>query len=531
MARNSKIIIAKNIRLDKEYKEVLNYSENDMLTLVNTNKVDSADQYNFIKDDGVISTHFDYADALKCNYMAFQNPNYANKWFFAFIDDVKYINDGTTQIFFTIDFWSTWFSSLTVGTSFVIREHVNNDSVGANTLPENFETGEYIINALGSIDDNDDGLKNTFICMGVSWAPENIPVGRDNRQFGGVYSGLNYFIFSTPSDCSLMIKAYDDLAKADAIYTIFLIPRALVNGITWYTFNLGNQENIVASFPPNSTFSNVLVSGVEIESPTKLNGYTPKNNKLFCYPFNYLYITNNNGADVIYNYEDFVNNTPKFTVDGVLTTGCSIKLHPNNYKKISTFVNHPKMESCFGIVGGKYPTCSWDSDPYTNWLTQNAINIPIQITAGLSTATFSAISGNVGGTIGGALSIGSSISSIYEHSLVPLQAKGNISAGDVTQGMRMNTFSYYKMSIKEEYARCIDDYFTRFGYKVNRNKIPNITGRRYWNYIQIANEDNLGFGEIPSNYLDEINKIARRGVTIWHSHDNIGNYSLNNTIL
>ena len=31
--------------------------------------------------------------------------------------------------------------------------------------------------------------------------------------------------------------------------------------------------------------------------------------------------------------------------------------------------------------------------------------------------------------------------------------------------------------------------------------------------------------------MDIINNVARNGVTIWHNHDNIGNYNLDNPIV
>lgn len=531
MARSSKIIIAKNIKLDKEYKEVLNYSEQDMLTLVNSNKVAESNTYSFIRDKGTIMVNFSYSDCLKCNYMAFQNTDYESKWFFAFINDVKYINNSTTEIEYTIDSWSTWYSKLTVTSSFVIREHVSDDTVGLHTLPENVETGEYIINNFGNIDTETDGLTSTYICMGVSWSPDNIPNYSGNRYYGGVYSGLFYYVFSDAESCSKMCKAYDDLGKADGIFTIFLVPRALVDVTQWYTFNLGNQSSIVAGFPNSSTFSTTVVSNFEITSPTTLNGYTPKNNKLKCYPFNYLYVTNNAGADVTYNYEDFINNTAVFNVDGVLTTGCSIKLHPANYKKISTQQNYPKMLQSYGIPAGKYPTCSWNSDPYTNWLTQNAVNVGLGVESGIVNSVGSIASGNPLGLASSVIGIAQSVNEVFKHQLIPTQAKGNINSGDVIYGMRMNVFSYYKMSVKQEYARVIDEYFTRYGYKINQNKIPNITGRRYFNYIQIASSDTLGYGEIPQRFMDEINRIAREGVTIWHDHEYLGDYTLNNSII
>lgn len=41
----------------------------------------------------------------------------------------------------------------------------------------------------------------------------------------------------------------------------------------------------------------------------------------------------------------------------------------------------------------------------------------------------------------------------------------------------------------------------------------------------------MGTGDVPSKYMDIINNACRRGVTIWHNHDNIGNYNLDNTIV
>jgi hypothetical protein len=92
------------------------------------------------------------------------------------------------------------------------------------------------------------------------------------------------------------------------------------------------------------------------------------------------------------------------------------------------------------------------------------------------------------------------------------------------------------MSIKSEYAQRIDQYFSRYGYKTNLLKTPNQTGRRYWNYVQIAdNEDivksNNQAISVPAKSADTINSIYRKGVTIWHDHANIGNYSLSNTIV
>ena len=99
------------------------------------------------------------------------------------------------------------------------------------------------------------------------------------------------------------------------------------------------------------------------------------------------------------------------------------------------------------------------------------------------------------------------------------------------QGFVYYCYSFRQMRVKTEYLRIIDDYFTRFGYAIKRIELPNITGRTYWNYVEIGSSEEIGYGEVPSKFMETINNACRRGVTIWHNHSNLGNYSLSNTIV
>lgn len=91
--------------------------------------------------------------------------------------------------------------------------------------------------------------------------------------------------------------------------------------------------------------------------------------------------------------------------------------------------------------------------------------------------------------------------------------------------------NFHKLRVKTECLKIIDDYFTRFGYAVKSLAMPNITGRKYWNYVEIGASEEIGYGEVLAKYMDTINNACRRGVTIWHNHANVGNYSLNNEII
>lgn len=149
---NSRIILAKGINMDRSYNNVIDYTENQMLTLLRSEAhlVREASDYTFIRGTGTLDTQFTYAECLGSNYMAFQNPDYSNKWFFAWIDEVQYRGNYNTRIIYTIDAWSTWFSDWTAKKCFINRHHVNDDSIGANLIEEPVNTGEYVVNKKAS---------------------------------------------------------------------------------------------------------------------------------------------------------------------------------------------------------------------------------------------------------------------------------------------------------------------------------------------------------------------------------------------
>lgn len=140
------------------------------------------------------------------------------------------------------------------------------------------------------------------------------------------------------------------------------------------------------------------------------------------------------------------------------------------------------------------------------------------------------MTGNVAGAVvSTASAVASQIGSFREASMQPnISQSGN--EGDVNNAFSTTTFGICHMQATEEYIKIIDDYFSRYGYKINRVKTPNLTGRRYWNYVEIGSTEEIGYGSVPSIHMHNINNACRKGVTIWHSHDNIGSYTLDNSI-
>ena len=521
--KNSKIVLCHNIKLDKSYKNVIDYTENEMVTLCYNNEIAHQDNYTFIKHDGnIIDTSFTYQQCLTADYIAFQNPYYSNKWFFAFIDKVEYRSNMTTRIYFTVDVFATWFDYWNPKRCFVLREHVNDDTIGLHTIDEGLEHGSYIIS---STDDVGANLDLFYIIMETTYIPEGFPGNWDAIKYGGVFSGTYRLAFETAANANAWIKAMDTQAKKDAIISMYMAPASLCLPITWNTGTLSGQTITVGAI--GTSQGAVIINNKNITIPmlNNINSYQPKNNKLFCYPYNFITFTNNNGINTEYKYEDFINNNAIFSIAGVVSNGCSVKLYPNNYLKINDGEDNTGKEFNYGIAMGKLPTCSWQSDLYTNYLTEQSLNQGLGF---VKASVGSVVSGN---PIGMITNIADVLVERKTHELVPPQARGTNTA-DVSFAMNKTRFTYYITQIRSEYAKQIDDYLTKYGYKCNLLKLPNQTGRRYWNYVKISGDDDIAVGGgVPGNAMEEINNIYRQGVTIWHDHANIGNYALDNTII
>ena len=490
-----------------------------------------AENFTYQRKDSIIRFPAHIDSLLSYTYVMYRNTNYGSKWFYAYITDMQYINDNMTAITISTDVWQTWCFNLSIKKSFVEREHVENDAFGLHTIPENIEYGEYVTNSNSSFDISTT-ISNTYIAVQVTeLTPKAYAViGSRQRVYGGLPQGC-WIILLDPADYNNInnfVRCYDNNNLAEAIVSMSLIPKSLAGSSP---IGLSIDED---TYPydiwlmPASTSATTLGTYTWNRN-TSINGYVPKNNKLFTSPYNYLMITNNGGMDITYRWEDFSSSNASFTVRAVPKQGCDIKLTPSNYK--ATDLNGGYEWS---VTAQKLPCISWNSDYYLNWQAVNGANIKVQTT--LSALSFAGgVVGSMLGmnTGGGVMSFASEVANtmqqIREAKMTPDSAQGNTNTGDINFSLGKVSFTGYKMSIKAEYARKIDEFFNAFGYQVNEFKNVQYTSRRSWNYIKtkgISIE-----AQIPQADLQSIKDIFNNGVTMWHNPSTFMDYSQSNNIV
>lgn len=488
------------------------------------------------RKDGYIRWPASMESVLTYNYCMYRNKSYGNKWFYAFITDIQWLSNDSCGITIKTDVWQTWQFDITFRKCFVEREHVSDDTFGLHTIPEGLEYGEYIVNSATDLGSSYN-FENCYLVVQVSDLCEAMwdSYGSFVRIYSGIPNGCWYLVIYGSTTNELyqnfknFVRSYDAENKSEAIVSMFLAPKALisVNAIplsfdTAYGFDCYAVQSS-ESFNTLNTYS--------LSRQTSLNGYVPKNRKMLCSPYNYLMISNNGGTNISYAWEEFSSSNANFTERGVVTQGCDIKITPSNYKNTDLAGGYD-----WSVSRQKFPSVSWNSNFYLNWVAVNGKYQEIQ--AGLTGLNFfgnligGMLSGNASqmvGSVGGlASSVASQAQQIREAKMTPDSAKGNTNTGDLNYSAGKNCFTAYKMSIKAEYARIIDDYMTQFGYKVNSLKVPNITGRPNWNYVKTQGCNITG--DIPQSDVEEIKALFNRGITIWHNPNTFLDYSQNNQL-
>lgn len=504
---------------------------------------------NFIRWPGHIDSLLNY------NYVMYQNDNYSNKWFYAFIIKMEYHNDGETYIYIQQDVFQTWQFDITWKQSFVEREMiaVNEDVPGANLLVEDLETGEYIENATSSVE----GVDFCYV-IAYSRNPQTDGYSQDTFSFNGtningIFSGLYYYVCSYLGLTSMLgSMSTGATPHDDSIVEIFTVPKLAVEGLT-DILDHGVYDPLFIGTWVNQLFTS---NGKELSLSSvhsTLDGYSPRNQKLKTYPFTYLGFNPSNGSSKIFRYEDFTNN-PEFSIRSEVNPAPSVLFIPKNYKK-STGQNIAETCSLSG-----YPTIGYHTEYFNSWIArnQNLINLDIQernyndtvaaykkgidVASDIAKTTFGAMSGegSSSGLAGVAkdsldlVSIGVNNEFYIQKQMAQVEAqkllpnKGVIGSGNGTLlGYGLFDDDIFKSySIKAQFAERIDKYFDMYGYKTNQVKIPNLNNRPNWNYIKTIGANILG--DIPQQDMEIIKNMFNAGITLWHNTSNFLDYSQNN---
>lgn len=519
-APQSQVRLYSGVPWDDRYEHVRLYgSQSALLTALEQWKVNAINQVAPVRIGSlVVKVPFEEMSMLDVNYLAFQNTGISSEWVFCFVTGIEWQSRNSTIVRFKQDIFQCNIYKATLKPCFIERSHISKsaDTVGNNLVEDNLDPGELRCY----------GRQNmTFGDRCVTLMITELPDGGDLTG-----SGEGYVI----NAAQLQTINYSDSLGWDEFSENFY-----TNYIQPYVQN-GNIDAVLNIFMNRSLCRDGNIDNATIDRSNLFGGYTPKNNKLYQYPYCYIMATNNNGTEMVLKYELSENPSSgvKMEIWGEMTPMPAVLLYPVDYDGISgSNYLHRISYTNFG-------QCSWKSDVYTAWLAQNRNTIAYSAASAAAQPLKAAIQGAaagamfgpagigigaVGGVVSGALSTFDTMASMMaqakDRAIIPPEIHGTANSQNINQGFQLEYFTLYKMSCSYDIAKSIDDYWTAFGYPIKEIQTPNLNVRSSWNFIKTVGCNIQG--AIDLDQRAALREIFDRGVTIWHI-DDIGNYSLSN---
>lgn len=475
------------------------------------------------------------------NYMMFKNTNFENKWFYAFVTNVEYVNNNTVKVSYVIDVVQTWLFQFRFNQCLIEREHTTTDVFGQNLVPENLELGDYVISLPAVFD------YNPCVCVVTTFDLNgDYAAGQYITGYGGVhslyFSGLhyNYFTLTQINDLNAFLEDFSSDAKAAGVVAVFMCA---------YEFRAQPIGANPVTIPKYTSYTDggveCLGDGIEAD-----NGYVPRNRKLLTYPYNMLYCTNYQGSSVGLKFEYFSDpSNIELEMFGNASTNPGLIFWPKNYNgKVDNF------EEGLSVMG--FPLCAWSYDTFKAWLSQNAGTITVAGIASLvgvgkfamgvgygfaadtllsqfdhggkhlpnyqsDMAMAESLSQKANPSLGELAPAATLLAQVYDHYIKPPTNVGNGNGNLQYQAGNM-TVMYCKKHIRPQFAKIIDSFFDMYGYATHRVGLPNLNARPCYSYVKTVGASIDGL--LPANVCSELEGIFNKGIRFWKTSAVFGSF-------
>lgn len=515
IAPNTTVRILKGVPLTPDYKDTLYFGSLAEQTNYFAGKTAALlTQQSYVrKERGVIKAEVRADSIYSANYLMYQNSAYGNKWFYAFITSVEYDNNSTAIITFEIDDLQTWLFNYSTPPCLVERCHSYRDNIGDNIVPEPVDTGDMVPNDQTSIHaSNPNAAFYNQPILAVSFIN---PEGSENKGhlLENVFTTGEMFYYDMSTDAGVQ-AAVDWLGSISSEYFnsivgMWMVPRWAVGfGIEDKWINTRHGEVYRFYLPA-------------VHPGTQLDGYTPKNNKMYTYPYNLLQINTASGNQMALRYEFYDGQEVALEETWNIAEPASSVLRPISYRGITD----SSKDICLSLEG--FPMAMWSGDAYKAWVAQNKVSIVsnvLEILGGLAAAAFT------GGTSLAATAHGISnlVSSNHKASIAADQRGGGSSGSNAWSNNQMDYYAC-RMSCTHDKAAMIDGFFSAYGYAQGVIMRPPTHNRRSYTYVKT--DGAIITGDLPAEAAARIRGIYDNGIRWWSNHTSFGNLNIDNYTL
>lgn len=524
---NSRIEFFDDIGISQDYNdtlyfETLEQKDNYFSTIDRLAHVDRC--YYVRERRGFVRVELPMNTMIHAQYMRFQNTSYGLKWWYAFVTDVIYINDNTTEVQFEFDPMMSWMGEFSLSECYIERQHSETDEIGDNLVAEPVQLGTYVANF-----NQPTGYFTSWTYL-VFLSPNvlgQIASAQDCSEYLGIYSGLAVLAYIDDGTAEAKLASLRVLAGVfGEVQMVAYVPSYFIPYIK------DNPDFSDHQTPPVVLSHSITRSAIY----NGLDGYglnpneAVRNNKLYTYPYNKLTVLNTEGDahDYRFEYFTFSNNLINFDLVGSINEKSNIIMYPKNYKGYA--INEEET-----LTMNDFPYATWTSDAFAAYLAQTLSSNPV---SNLASATRSEkipwqasdpaqtnFESGLGQTSIPISILTNVASNLGKAILRPNEVTGGY-ATDASVLYGKKDFYFVRKTINYESAKIIDNFFTMFGYAQKKIGVPNMNARQRFTFVKtIGCKINC---RCPASDADFIESVFNRGIRFWKNHTDIGHYSIDN---
>ena len=450
------------------------------------------------------------SDIYTVNYCVFNNAAFENKNWFCFVLSVTYLNNLTYELEIEVDVMQTFMRSYDLDYCLVDRCHTITDEVGDNIIPENIDIGYYVTSQQTQV-----GLMNDYRILEFEAATTG--AGTNSGFIQGLYNPIDCYVYDVNGNA---ISA-PATTLAERLVTLTNNNRAdTVLAIVYY------PTQLVGMSPTNVEINHQLTNTYP---PTSVDGYTPKNNKLYTYPYTCLMVHNGAGSSITLAFERFSNTSSiYFNIQGAQCTTPEVTCIPLGYAKESHAYH-------LALTINQFPQIPYIIDAYRAWVAGGGsartaigtVGSVVSMVGGLALmATGVGAMAGASMALAGGAGFAKQMQSLAEAQNLPPQTNGTLASSSAFANRTLD-FYFETRQVNSQQARIIDDFFTQYGYASGQLMIPNRQARPYFTYIKTL-QCNAHAISVPGEYMQQIVNIYNNGVTFWDSLLHVGDYALDN---
>lgn len=545
-----------------------------------------------IRKDGVIQAARQFADFSEVNYVVFRNhmrevsevgdhdtarpphPS-SQKWFFARVTNLEYVNPNCTNVFFEVDAWQTYQNEVVVTDALVEREHVpyTDDHISAHYMPEGLDAGEPVFHRLHEPEDItwhsiivDSAHKisvNGNLCLStVIVSVDDLQLQKEDKTdnfkiitVNGIPQVAFFYIFAhhagggpdpraKADSIADLLKQAAKNDKLESLICAYNVPTVLLGADYDTHNNTGKKGDAIRPAEYDIDLLNSLneqVGYTRIAVRCPLKEQFPegvKNKKCYTSQFVTLDVTNGSNKHISIKPE-FVQHAGdamhiEFDVCGSAAPDGDIAIYPSadDYTHAGANTGVHRWNNNVGdlfMSGTTFSQSALKSDTYAAWTTQNGMQNNISaFTSGVTGATgiatlIASIVGTaanplvgLGMAVAGGAGIWQSVNNEQVAEKLSDKPIGSMSSS-VNRSAGNYPFCFILRRPTHDKIKQIDHYFSLYGYKIADFKHPNfddfVNRRPRWNYVKLGTCP--FYGAIPDVHMRAISQMFLSGVRLW----------------